>query len=293
MEKSYDEQVLILKENKEKHESRTKAIKRILFFPLRIIPKKVRTYISLHWTESNKITIASEICGIIGLIFSIAIFFYAQRISNQQIEIDKVNRKIELNNLIDNNSLLKILLIRNYFDNKQSIYKDVLNYTINAEILLYQNIILNTFNTSENPDYFTIYQEEQAKSYFNKFHNSSKDEQELIYKLDGTIDILSNSILKKDTIFINKISLIRNDIKSISGKYNTNIINMNIHLSSILKKDNNIKTNYTEISNSIIKKIKKDDYINIRVSYYREIIKLFDYTLNYILLSENLVATDM
>lgn len=100
MEKSYNElsEEFDIKEKSKK--TKIRIAKKILFFPFIIIPKKIRDYIIQHWKDSNKITLASELCGIVGFIISIIIFFYTMNISNQQNAMEKIARDKETNSIL-------------------------------------------------------------------------------------------------------------------------------------------------------------------------------------------------
>lgn len=89
--------------------------------------------IKKHIKAVGKITFLSEICGIIGLAFSIATFFYAQEISNQQNEMEKIARENEINRLTDSGSIYKLLIIKTNDEYKQSRYRYLLDQIISTE----------------------------------------------------------------------------------------------------------------------------------------------------------------
>lgn len=254
-------------------------------------PKKKKKSVSIlkrisnHIKGGTRLTFLSEICGIIGLAFSIATFFYAQEISNQQNEMEKTSRENEMNKLTDRGSIYKLLIIKSNDEYKQSQYKDILDHIIYAEYLFYQNMALNDISELELNLIRTNKQINEAKEFLVKFQNFAKTEDKVKKEINKTLNLIKSSKVIHNSFFNNKIQLLYSSIMKKKEKLDSTEVEMKKILDSVLENINSTKSIVP--INQIINKIKEDNYLNIRTSYYRESINFLDDTLNFLLLGCN------
>lgn len=135
----------------------------------------------------------------------------------------------------------------------------------------------------EEAPYFTNDQREEAIEYIKKFRDFTIVEHKVSEELIKALTLIKNSNIKNDSIFKNKLNQLYKSIIAKGEVVNKSAIDMKKFISSVYQ--NIAVTKSINPINNITNKIKKDKYMDIRFSFYREIIKLLDDTLNYILLS--------
>lgn len=283
MGKSYADMLIIL----EKQNSRRRKIKMIIFFPLQIIPKKIRAYIARHWKESNKVTITSEICGIIGLAFSIATFFYAQEISNQQNEMERITRDKEINNILDKSIPQKISLFKESMQNNSN-HKAIISSIITIEEDFYDLVLLSDFalldteiteNISKNDSTIikiVISFMKNIKNFTDKYQKI----QDLVYE---TYSSIANSDLLSQTQFKDLLTIHAFvNMKAGSDKFKIMQKELEDKLQKIitnLNKNNNAKT-AIKVANELNDFLKKENSLYIMMDHIRTNIKFLDYTIS-------------
>lgn len=278
-----------IRETRKKEKSRASLIS-ILIFPIFFIPKRVRTVWGMHYKESNKITFTSEICGIIGLCVSLAVFFYTEKISSQQNEMERLERSKEINSILDNSMLHNILLIKGQDKYEKSEYKDFLDEIIKAEHTFYQWVavadIINEIDHS-----FEIKDLNEAKKYaavlkdFITMHDNLRTEvSEVLVSMvkfsrdhDPIIQNLKESFIYNMTE-INKVAVDNEGQQMEIKKIKKKIKRWNDRAS--LKE--NIK-----ILNEVIILLKEGNFISSQIRFYRKIINGFNIVLTQTILLPN------
>ena len=253
--------------------------------------KNVFKNVKEHIKKVGNITFFSEICGIIGFVFSIATFFYAQNISNKQNAIEKISRENEIYRLTDNGAIYKLLTIKNSDEYKQSTHKEILSHIINTEYIFYQYMALYDFSILENTEPLSDDQIEMAKRYIQDLQDFNNAQNRVNEELIKTIFLIKNSEITSDSLFNKKIELRYDSIMSKGEKVRTCGKNLNSLIESILIARTN-KITLTNSINIVTSKIKKDDYFNTIITFYRETIKLLDDTLNHIILNYDINSSN-
>lgn len=281
-----------VKETRKKEKSRTSLIS-ILIFPIFFISKRIKNAWRIHYKDKSKITFISEICGIIGFCVSLVVFFYTEKISSRQNEMERLERSKEINSILDNGMLHNILLIKGQDKYEKSEYKDFLDEIIKAEHTFYQWVaVADIINEIDNS--FEIKDLNEAKKYaavlkdFTTMHDNLGTEVTKVLvsmiKFSMNHDPITQN-LKESFIYnmteINKVAVDNEsqqmEIKKIKKK-----------IKQCDEKDS-LKEKIKKL-NEIIISLKEGNYISTQIRFYRKIINGFNIILTQtVLLPSNTV----
>ena len=281
-----------VKETRKKEKSRTSLIS-ILIFPIFFISKRIKNAWRIHYEDKSKITFISEICGIIGFCVSLVVFFYTEKISSRQNEMERLERSKEINSILDNGMLHNILLIKGQDKYEKSEYKDFLDEIIKAEHTFYQWVaVADIINEIDNS--FEIKDLNEAKKYaavlkdFTTMHDNLGTEVTKVLvsmiKFSMNHDPITQN-LKESFIYnmteINKVAVDNEsqqmEIKKIKKK-----------IKQCDEKDS-LKEKIKKL-NEIIISLKEGNYISTQIRFYRKIINGFNIILTQtVLLPSNTV----
>lgn len=239
-----------------------------------------KNYLRNHLKKIKGITFLSEICGIIGLVFSIATFFYAQQISEKQSTIEKAARIQEVNSIIDNGLMSKLILIQESDKYRNSKYRNILESIINCEYLFHQNILAHNFllNDENNVD-----NEKEANILISVLINHISQQKPLSNKTIQIRNLIINSDLCKDEKFVTNIY---SHFRAILPKQKCVLNTSNVFIIKLKKISEDKKHNKIDIINAaniIAKEIKSSNFFENQISLYRYSNELFDYAISYIL----------
>lgn len=280
MKETYEEMVGKADKREVMKKKVIKKMQYILFFPLKLIPKNIRHYIIQHCQDNNKVTLISELCSVIGLVFSIAIFIYAQEISNQQNEMERTARKQEINYIIDNGMTSKLILLQKDDKYRKSKYKKIFDRIINVEYLFLTNVTTYKYLKDE---WLQIVDEKEAEIYLDAASKYIDHQKIMLDKIVSIRDLIADSSLKKDTIFMYNALLYYKSfipkMKTILAKSATFTNN----LAYILKRKNRGDIDKIGATNLVLFEFKKSDYFMDQISLYRENNEFCDYVVNHIL----------
>ena len=293
MEKSYNELAEEFDIKEKSKITKIRIAKKILFFPFRIIPKKIRNYIIQHWKDSNKITLASELCGIVGFIISIVIFFYTMSISNQQNAMEKIARDKEMNSILDKSMFQKISLLKEYrYDN--SIYNSIISNIITIEEDFYNIVLLSDFARLESnvtKDMFTNISENISNdkkfiikiviSYFKNIQNFINKAQEVTELIHITYKDISNSDLFSKSQFGDLLTVhVAINMAARKQKFDRMKNKLDAKLNQLNKE---LRTNPNEkklikITNDFNDFLEKENSLFIITNHIRTDVNFLDYT---------------
>lgn len=293
MEKSYNELAEEFDIKEKSKITKIRIAKKILFFPFRIIPKKIRNYIIQHWKDSNKITLASELCGIVGFIISIVIFFYTMSISNQQNAMEKIARDKEMNSILDKSMFQKISLLKEYrYDN--SIYNSIISNIITIEEDFYNIVLLSDFARLESnvtKDMFTNISENISNdkkfiikvviSYLKNIRNFINKAQEVTELIHITYKDISNSDLFSKSQFGDLLTVhVAINMAARKQKFDRMKNKLDAKLNQLNKE---LRTNPNEkklikITNDFNDFLEKENSLFIITNHIRTDVNFLDYT---------------
>lgn len=241
-----------------------------------------------HINEVSKITFLSEISGIIGLIFSIVIFFYAQKISNQQNEIEQSERSKETNNILDNGMLNKILLVQDKEVYKESKYKFLLDKIINAEYVFYEwAIIGNIIQDRNNP--YNQNESQEAKKYMQAISDFQEQQDVTINNILQVLFSMTAYSMKHDPIIQKlKLTIINSMVMNGNAPMKTEQYKETMKkiakqggnkINIIIKQWENKEIDDVEAANEVLNYLRENDVVTKQICFYRKMINCFDVVL--------------
>lgn len=227
--------------------------------------------------------------------FNVEIDYKIQYFDNNLVEVTfniKENKKTKIGSIyfLGNSNFKDEVLKEQMYSKENKFYRFMTKATsYNADILEYDSYLLKNFYFSKGYLDFAII---SANGKFNKKDNTfdiifSVEEGEKYYF--GNVDVINNTILKKDVKFNKKIQDILKDIK-IADVFNINIVNQVIaKINNILIKENFLIVNPQILPNKITKKVNVNfvidntEHLYIGKIFIKNNTKTYDSTLREIL----------
>ena len=271
------------KKEEKKEEKKNKRIaitKKTLFFPFRIIPKKIRTAIHTHYTETKKFTFLAEVCGILGLLVSIAIFYYTNEINRTQKEIESSNRNIEFNQLVTAEKLASLILTKNMEEYKQSPHKVLLDSIIDAEFF-FNYYILQSDIYNQSSEFMKSVDSTKKEIDVERiefiFNSITTFEHKLLFIYEYIENNLTKGLNNSDVVYLQKNLYYIREVKPKQDKF----------LDLLKKIDKETAKDVGQLKARKVLRIMRDnEFKNKFIDHIKPFISLMEYNYDYILLKK-------